>query len=176
MAYGSDSQSVHHFGLKYFNTYWIDCHAISCRYSRSLEEKFELLWWSHALAYNLFIQYYIMEASFFSVFIHSVALGMIMSFSWSTTLAGTEISQQQLDGFCTDIHGPQRMKPIWRYRDFSFGTTSRLSFLVLKRHNSTSTEWIGLNFCADIHGSPMMNPNDFGDPLTFSFVPPSGQN
>ncbi len=41
----------------------------------------------------------------------SVALGMAMSVSGSTTLVQTEISQQLLDRlkFATDIHGPQRM-------------------------------------------------------------------
>lgn len=28
----------------------------------------------------------------------------------------------------------------------------------------------------DIHGAQTMNPTDFGDPLTFSLVPPAGQS
>ena len=28
---------------------------------------------------------------------------------------------------------------------------------------------------ADVHGPQRMNPNEFGDPLTFLIVPPAGQ-
>ncbi len=33
-------------------------------------------------------------------------------------------------------------------------------------------ESIATKFCADIHGSKMMNLDDFGDPLTFHLAPP----
>ncbi len=32
--------------------------------------------------------------------------------------------------------------------------------------------WIALKLRTDIHGLQMMNPNDFGDPLTFPLAPP----
>lgn len=31
-----------------------------------------------------------------------------------------------------------------------------------------TTGWIVMKFCPDIHVPQMMNPNEFGDPLTFS--------
>ncbi len=37
---------------------------------------------------------------------------------------------------------------------------------------STTIAWIGIKFCTDFHGSQRMNPNDFGDPMTFPLVPP----
>ncbi len=38
-----------------------------------------------------------------------------------------------------------------------------------------STGWIGTKFGTDIHDSRTMNPNDFGDPLTFfPHAPPQG--
>ncbi len=32
-----------------------------------------------------------------------------------------------------------------------------------------------MKFCSGIHGAQRMNPDDFGDPLTFPLAPPSGQ-
>ncbi len=39
---------------------------------------------------------------------------------------------------------------------------------------STTFGWIALKFCTDIHGAQRINPNDFGDPLTFPLAPPAG--
>ncbi len=41
---------------------------------------------------------------------------------------------------------------------------------------STTIGWIAVRFGADIHGSQRMNPNDFGDHLTFPPAPPMGQS
>lgn len=32
-----------------------------------------------------------------------------------------------------------------------------------------------MKFCADFHDSKKTNPDDFGEPLTFSLAPPAGQ-
>ncbi len=33
-----------------------------------------------------------------------------------------------------------------------------------------------MKFCTDIHGHQMINPNNFGDPLTFPLVSPGDSN
>ena len=47
-------------------------------------------------------------------------------------------------------------------------------FTILVQTEISQQLWQG--FCTDIHDPPRMNPNDFGDPLTFHLAPPSGQN
>lgn len=41
---------------------------------------------------------------------------------------------------------------------------------------STAFEWISTNLCTDIHGPNRMNPNGFGEPMTFPLAPPAGQS
>lgn len=40
---------------------------------------------------------------------------------------------------------------------------------------STTTEWMAMSFCTDSLGPHIMDPNDFGDPLTFPLAPRVGQ-
>ncbi len=43
-------------------------------------------------------------------------------------------------------------------------------------NSSTTIGWIAMGICTGIHDPQRMNPNDFGDPLTFPLAPPQGSN
>ncbi len=45
-------------------------------------------------------------------------------------------------------------------------------FSLLFQTEVSTVGWIAMEFCTDIHGFQRMNPNDFGDPLTFPLAPP----
>ncbi len=91
-----------------------------------------------------------------------------MAVSQSATLVQTGISQQLLD--CHQILVPRQ----WILINFDQEEKSRESskFSLVRWNISASTRWIGTKFSTDIHGSQTMNPNDFGDPQTFSLAPP----
>lgn len=75
----------------------------------------------------------------------------------------------------TDIQGPKRMHPA----DFNKTLTSRSTLHYFKQHvnkhcmgktgqdNLIDIGFIALEFGFDIHGPLRMNPNNFGNPVTF---------
>ncbi len=57
---------------------------------------------------------------------------------------------------------------------FGWSTTlvqTEISILISIFIISITVGWIAMKSGADIHGAPMRNPNDFGDPLSFHIVP-----
>lgn len=71
---------------------------------------------------------------------------------------------------CTKIFG-------WQLVEAFSPASSNVSLSVcvpLRSNISTTTRWIAVQFCTDIHGAQRMNLTYFGVPLTFHLLP-SGQ-
>lgn len=51
--------------------------------------------------------------------------------------------------------------------------TKKVQLNAVLQRNISTIVWISIKFGSDIHGDLRMNPNNFGDPFTFSCVTPA---